>query len=51
MPLERVSMAYTFGDAKAPTRHTTQYFEITANRGLYDNGWMASTTRYDRRGW
>jgi arylsulfatase A-like enzyme len=44
MPLEGVSMAYTFGDAKAPTRHTTQYFEITANRGLYDNGWMASTT-------
>jgi arylsulfatase A-like enzyme len=44
MPLEGVSMVYTFGDAKAPTRHTTQYFEITANRGLYDNGWMASTT-------
>ena len=44
MPLEGVSMAYTFGDAKAPTRHMTQYFEIVANRGLYDNGWIASTT-------
>jgi arylsulfatase A-like enzyme len=44
MPLEGVSMAYTFGDAKAPTRHTTQYFEIAANRGLYDDGWIASTT-------
>jgi arylsulfatase A-like enzyme len=44
IPLEGVSMTYTFGDAKAPTRHTTQYFEIAANRGLYDDGWIASTT-------
>jgi hypothetical protein len=43
-PLEGVSMAYSFDHAKAPTRHTTQYFEITANRGLYQDGWMASTT-------
>src|SRR5262249_34689574 len=27
-----------------PTRHATQYFEISGNRGLYYNGWMASTT-------
>ncbi|HVS37692.1 MAG TPA: arylsulfatase [Gemmataceae bacterium] len=44
MPLEGVSMAYTFDDAKAPTRHATQYFEIVGNRGLYHDGWMASTT-------
>jgi arylsulfatase A-like enzyme len=43
-PLEGVSMVYTFDDAKAPTRHTTQYFEMTANRGLYHDGWIASTT-------
>jgi Sulfatase len=43
-PLEGVSMVYTFDDAKAPTRHNTQYFEIAANRGLYKDGWMASTT-------
>ena len=43
-PLEGVSMAYTFADAKAPTRHTTQYFEITGNRGMYHDGWIASTT-------
>src|SRR5258705_7673140 len=43
-PIEGVSMAYTFDDAKAPTRHNTQYFEIAANRGLYQDGWMASTT-------
>jgi hypothetical protein len=43
-PLEGVSMTYTFANAKAPTRHNTQYFEIAANRGLYWDGWMASTT-------
>jgi arylsulfatase A-like enzyme len=43
-PLEGVSMVYTFDDAKAPTRHNTQYFEIAANRGLYQDGWIASTT-------
>ena len=43
-PLEGVSLTYTFNDAKAPTRHPTQYFEIMGNRGLYHDGWMASTT-------
>jgi hypothetical protein len=42
--LDGVSMVYTFDDAKAPTRHNTQYFEIAGNRGLYEDGWMASTT-------
>jgi arylsulfatase len=37
-------MVYTFDDAKAPTRHSTQYFEITANRAIYHNGWSACTT-------
>ncbi len=43
-PMEGVSMIYTFDNASAPTRHTTQYFEMTANRAIYYNGWMASTT-------
>src|SRR5262245_44760302 len=43
-PIEGVSMVYTFDDARAPTRHTTQYFEMTANRALYHDGWIASTT-------
>jgi arylsulfatase A-like enzyme len=43
-PLDGVSMVYTFDDAKAPTRHNIQYFEIAANRGLYKDGWIASTT-------
>ena len=32
-PIEGVSMVYTFDDAKAPSQHTTQYFEMFANRG------------------
>jgi arylsulfatase A-like enzyme len=43
-PIEGVSMLYTFDDAKARERHTTQYFEMLANRGIYHDGWMASTT-------
>jgi arylsulfatase A-like enzyme len=43
-PLEGVSMAYTFDDTHAPTRHPTQYFEMTANRAMFHDGWIASTT-------
>jgi arylsulfatase len=43
-PLEGVSMVYTFDDAKAKDRHTTQYFEMMGNRAIYHDGWMASTT-------
>lgn len=41
-PMNGVSMVYSFGDAKAPERHTTQYFEVFGHRSLYHNGWMAS---------
>jgi len=43
-PIEGVSLVYTFDDAKAPTRHPVQYFEMMGNRALYKDGWMASTT-------
>ena len=43
-PLEGVSMAYTFDDAAAADRHTTQYFELVGNRAIYHDGWMACTT-------
>jgi len=42
-PIEGVSLAYTFADPNAPSRHTTQYFEIFGNRAIYDNGWLAGT--------
>ena len=46
-PLEGVSMAYTFEDAGAEDRHTTQYFEMFVNRGIYHRGWTA-VTRHSR---
>ena len=42
-PLEGVSMAYSFDDAAADDRHTTQYFEMFVNRGIYHKGWTAVT--------
>ena len=41
-PIDGVSMAYSFADAKAKGRKTTQYFEIMGSRAIYHNGWMAS---------
>jgi len=43
-PIEGTSLVYTFNDAKAPTHHNTQYFEMIGNRGVYDDGWVACTT-------
>ena len=44
-PIEGVSMVYTFdkANAKAPSRHKTQYFEMMADRAIYHDGWIAST--------
>ncbi len=42
-PIQGVSMAYTFDNAKAPDRHLTQYFEIFGNRAIYHDGWLAGT--------
>jgi arylsulfatase len=42
-PFEGVSLLYTFDDKNAPSRHTTQYFEIGGNRGIYHDGWFAGT--------
>jgi arylsulfatase A-like enzyme len=43
-PVEGVSMVYTFDDPKAPTTRRTQYFEMFANRAIYNDGWVAATT-------
>ncbi|TFH48026.1 MAG: arylsulfatase, partial [Lysobacterales bacterium] len=47
-PIEGVSMAYTFDRANAdkPSTHTTQYFEMAGNRGIYHDGWIANTTPF-----
>ena len=36
-------MRYAFDDADADERHTTQYFEMFCNRGIYHQGWTAVT--------
>ncbi|HMF19330.1 MAG TPA: arylsulfatase [Gemmataceae bacterium] len=41
--IEGTSFAYSFDDPKAAERHTTQYFEMFGNRGLYHDGWSACT--------
>jgi arylsulfatase len=46
-PLEGTSIAYTFDDAKAAERHTVQYFEMGCNRGIYQDGWMASAISFE----
>jgi len=45
-PIEGVSLAYTFdkANANASSKRDTQYFEMVGNRGIYHDGWMASTT-------
>jgi arylsulfatase len=42
-PIEGTSMLYTFDNAKAAERHTTQYFEMFGNRAIYHDGWLART--------
>ena len=43
IPMEGTSLMYSFDDAKAKERHTTQYFEIAGNRAIYHDGWYART--------
>jgi len=41
-PLDGVSMVYTFDDAQAKGRKTTQYFDILSSRGIYHDEWFAA---------
>lgn len=40
-PIEGVSMMYSFENADADDRRTTQYFEMMTNRAIYHEGWIA----------
>jgi arylsulfatase len=42
-PIDGVSFAYTFDSPDAPEQKKTQYFECLGSRGIYHDGWMAST--------
>jgi arylsulfatase len=45
-PIEGVSMMYTFdaNNANTASARKTQYFEMFANRAIYHEGWIATTT-------
>ncbi len=51
-PIEGTSFAYTFDskNAKAPSRHKTQYFEMMGQWALYHEGWLLST-KVNRAPW
>jgi arylsulfatase len=49
-PMDGTSFMYTFDDAGAAERHTTQYFEMFGARGMYKDGWWAAS-RPDRIPW
>ena len=36
------SLYYSFADANAPSRHTTQYYYIFGSRSIYKDGWKAA---------
>ncbi len=51
-PIEGTSFLYTFdaANAKAPSRHRTQYFEMMGQWALYHDGWILST-KVNRAPW
>ena len=44
--IEGVSFKQTFTDKDAPESRKTQYFEMLVNRGMYQDGWMASSRSF-----
>ncbi|MDE0677211.1 MAG: arylsulfatase [Acidimicrobiaceae bacterium] len=43
MPVEGTSLRYTFDAPSAPTRKTTQYYEMLGHRAIWHDGWKAVT--------
>jgi len=43
IPMNGVSMLYSFDDAAAKDQHSKQYFEMFGNRAMYHDGWLART--------
>jgi arylsulfatase len=49
--IEGVSFAHTFHDAGAPTRKQAQFYSMLGTRGVWLNGWHASTVHPACSGW
>ncbi|MDQ6473093.1 arylsulfatase [Flavobacterium sp. LHD-80] len=41
-PIHGQSLVYSFANVKAKGTRTTQFFDIMASRGIYNDGWFAS---------
>jgi len=50
-PIEGKSLAYSIDDAKAPSRHTLQYYYIFGSRSIYDGGWKAELAYPNAQRW
>jgi arylsulfatase A-like enzyme len=50
-PMDGVSMAYAFDDAKAPNKKKRQYYEMFGNRAIWVDGWKAVTLHAKRMPW
>jgi arylsulfatase len=42
IPMDGISLAYTFGDGAAEGKKKTQFFDNNGSRGVYHEGWFAS---------
>ncbi|SKB74876.1 arylsulfatase [Dyadobacter psychrophilus] len=49
-PFEGTSLAYTVDNAKAPSKHTIQYYEIAGSRSIYKDGWKAGVLHESKEG-
>ena len=47
IPMAGTSMRYSFNDAHAKERHTTQYNEVVGNRSIYHDGWLAAVVHVE----
>ncbi|MHC5009462.1 MAG: arylsulfatase [Planctomycetota bacterium] len=51
LPMDGVSMRYSFDDAEAPTPKEVQYYEMFGNRAIWANGWKAVSLHGQRMPW
>jgi arylsulfatase len=50
-PFSGTSLAYTFDAPDAPEQHSTQYYEMYGNMGIYHDGWKAVSLHGSRLPW
>jgi arylsulfatase len=51
VPIQGVSMRYSFDSPKIPTARKTQFYSMLGTRGIWHDGWKAVTTHPALSGW